>query len=247
MTTIVTINSNDQITNSRADINTNFANLNSDKIETSYLDTDTALAANSDTKIPSQKAVKAYIDTSGGANASTTVRGIVEEATSAEMIAGAGTGGTGARLFISPTLVAETGADKIVKTKSTGLLDPAVLPTGSIKSGAVTKDISSTTSTTIAHGLGATPTLVKVTGTFSSDSDDTISYATTVYSASTQSSASFVKNGTIESSGASFIFYKTTGAYSTGAITVDSTNITIAWSKTSTPTGDINLIWEAYR
>lgn len=62
MSTIVTIAASDLITNSRADINTNFANLNADKIETSVLDTDTALAANSDAKIPSQKAVKAYVD-----------------------------------------------------------------------------------------------------------------------------------------------------------------------------------------
>ena len=62
MATITTINASDQITNSRTVINTNFTNLNSDKIETSYLDTDTALAANSDVKIPSQKAIKAYVD-----------------------------------------------------------------------------------------------------------------------------------------------------------------------------------------
>lgn len=128
MSTITTINSTDLITNSRSTINTNFSNLNTDKIETSYLDTDTTLAANSDSKIATQKAVKTYIDSSGGANASTTVRGIVEEATSAEMIAGTAAGGTGARLFLNPSLVAETGADKIVKTKSTGLLDSSIVP-----------------------------------------------------------------------------------------------------------------------
>jgi len=62
MSTITTINASDLISNSRSDINTNFSNLNTDKIETSVIDTDTALAANSDAKIPSQKAVKAYAD-----------------------------------------------------------------------------------------------------------------------------------------------------------------------------------------
>lgn len=62
MTSITTIASGDLITDSRAVINTNFSNLNSDKIETSYIDTDTTLAANSDAKIPSQKAIKAYVD-----------------------------------------------------------------------------------------------------------------------------------------------------------------------------------------
>jgi len=130
MATITSLVGTDIIStaDSMATINTNFTNLNSDKIETSYLDTDTAMAANSDTKIPSQKAVKTYIDTTGGANASTTVRGIVEEATSAEMIAGTATGGTGARLFLNPSLVAETGNDTIIKTKSTGLLDTSIIP-----------------------------------------------------------------------------------------------------------------------
>jgi hypothetical protein len=65
MASIQTIQATDQITDSRADINANFANLNSDKIETSYLDDDTTLSANSDTKIATQKAVKAYIDAGG--------------------------------------------------------------------------------------------------------------------------------------------------------------------------------------
>ncbi len=66
MATIVTIQGTDLITNSRTDINTNFSNLNADKIETSTLDTDTALAANSDAKIATQKAVKTYIDATAG-------------------------------------------------------------------------------------------------------------------------------------------------------------------------------------
>ncbi len=65
MSTIVTIQNTDLITNSRTDINSNFAALNTDKIETSVIDTDTALTANSDAKIPSQKAIKAYVDALG--------------------------------------------------------------------------------------------------------------------------------------------------------------------------------------
>lgn len=66
MSTITTINASDTITSSRTVINTNFSNLNTDKIETSALDTDTALAANSDLKIATQKAIKAYVDALGG-------------------------------------------------------------------------------------------------------------------------------------------------------------------------------------
>lgn len=65
MSTITTIDASDLITDSRADINNNFANLNADKIETSVLDTDTTLAADSDSKVATQKAVKAYVDSGG--------------------------------------------------------------------------------------------------------------------------------------------------------------------------------------
>lgn len=81
MATITTIDGGDQISDSRSDINTNFANLNSDKIETSAIDTDTALAANSDAKIPSQKAVKAYIDAGGNPFAVETTTGTTHSLT----------------------------------------------------------------------------------------------------------------------------------------------------------------------
>ncbi len=66
MSTLVTIQASDLITNSRADINSNFSALNTDKVETSAIDTDTTLAANSDSKVASQKAIKAYVDALGG-------------------------------------------------------------------------------------------------------------------------------------------------------------------------------------
>ena len=103
MSTLQTIQSTDLITNSRADINDNFNALNTDKMETSVLDTDTTLAANSDAKVPSQKAVKAYVDAGGNVNASTTAKGIVEEATSVEAASGTAVGSTGARLYINPS------------------------------------------------------------------------------------------------------------------------------------------------
>lgn len=81
MSTITTIQSTDLITNSRTVINTNFSNLNTDKIETSVLDTDTALAANSDSKIATQKAVKTYIDSGGGFNASEVTTGATHSLT----------------------------------------------------------------------------------------------------------------------------------------------------------------------
>lgn len=126
MATIITLQASDQITNSRADINTSLANLNSDKIETSVLDTDTALAANSDAKIPSQKAVKTYVDAGGNVNASTTNKGIVEEATAAEVLSLSATGGTSARLFMNPSTAVPIFGIKSVTAGAT--INGATLP-----------------------------------------------------------------------------------------------------------------------
>jgi hypothetical protein len=115
MATITTIQETDLITNSRADINNNFTALNSDKIETSTLDTDTTLAADSDAKIATQKAVKAYVDSGGNQNASETNRGVVQEATDAQVTAGTATGSTGAKLFITPAKLKSAGLP-VVKT-----------------------------------------------------------------------------------------------------------------------------------
>lgn len=125
MATITTINGTDLITNSRGDINDNFTNLNNDKIETSVIDTDTTLAANSDSKIATQKAVKAYVDAGGNVNASTTTKGIVEEATTAEIGASTAAGATGARLFLNPSQILASTTQVFTAsgtwTKPTGL------------------------------------------------------------------------------------------------------------------------------
>lgn len=63
MSTITSLGAGDTGATSRGVINTNFTNLNADKIETSVLDTDGTLAANSDAKVATQKAVKTYVDT----------------------------------------------------------------------------------------------------------------------------------------------------------------------------------------
>lgn len=237
MATIATIQSTDVIANSRTDINTNFSNLNSDKIETSYLDTDTALAANSDSKIATQKAVKAYVDAGGNVNASETARGIVEEATDAEVTAGTATGATGAKLIVTPAKLA---------TRLTTLLD-AKQNTLAWKNGGTTYDISTASGVqNIAHGLGRTPTQVKITGLYSTSAR--LNEAKTVYNGTTQSSMSWFFDTTSGDKEITTTFKITTqvgASYQTGVVTVDATNIIITWTKTGTPTGTANLMWEA--
>lgn len=68
MSTVITvINETDLITNAPAVLNSNFSSLNTNKIETSVIDTDPSLTADSDSNIPSQKAVKTYVDAGGNA------------------------------------------------------------------------------------------------------------------------------------------------------------------------------------
>jgi hypothetical protein len=117
MSTITTIQDSDLISSSNEVINDNFTNLNTDKIETSYLDTDTTLAANSDTKIATQKAVKAYVDAGGNQNASETTRGIVQEATDLQVTNATATGSTGAKLFVTPAKANTAYATKFATTE----------------------------------------------------------------------------------------------------------------------------------
>lgn len=79
---------------------------------TSKMDTDVTLAGNSDTRIPSQKATKAYVDTAVAgatiADATTSVKGKVELALDAEAISGASS-----TLVVTPANVAAVFTDRI--------------------------------------------------------------------------------------------------------------------------------------
>lgn len=122
MSTLVTINGSDLPTNSRADINGNFSTLNTDKEEVSNKSTDSTFASADDTTYPTTLATKKYVDAGGNVNASTTTKGIVEEATAAEVAAGTATGGTGARLFVNPEGLSGAGLFKFGGTGVDGEL-----------------------------------------------------------------------------------------------------------------------------
>lgn len=233
MSTITSLVGTDGITtaNSMTKINTNFSNLNTDKIETSVIDTDTTLAANSDSKIPSQKAVKAYVDSGGNPNASTTQRGIVEEATAAEVLAGTATGGTGARLFVNPS----------------------TLPLANYKNGVVSYDTSTASGTqNIAHGLSSAPVKVKLSaftpyGTTTNQLNGSIgSYDSGGNSCIyfTQDVGSYPKVSS-SSTKAIFLQGEVGTVYTAASVTVDATNIILTWGKVSGMSGTAYIHWEA--
>lgn len=116
---------------------------------------------------------KRYVDNVAGsavvANASTTVKGITEEATDAEVLASATTGGTGARLFVNPGSVGNA-ANKIPFVTSNGKLDTTIMP--NLKFGGTGADgaLSTSSGTTNIDLAGAQVviknyTSISITGT----------------------------------------------------------------------------------
>lgn len=242
MSTITTIGVDDLPSSSYADINTNFSNLNTDKIETSYLDTDTTLSANSDSKIPTQKAVKAYVDTGGNVNASETTKGIVEEATDAEVTAGTATGGTSAKLFVTPAKLA-------TRLASYQLANVA-------KGGLATKNLNDASATVqnIAHGLGRTPLYVKFSVTVPRDSVafTLMGYANPTTNVAVWNCSDVATSLTFGTSDTWAIGITDNTMASpasdgqTGVVTMDATNIIITWTKNgSTGDGVSTFMWEA--
>ena len=128
-----------------------------------------------------------------------------------------------------------------------------------VKSGTTTKNAADASATqTIAHGLGKSPKYVRVTCTLwlanfpnSGSTVSATSFANTTYNGTTQNSQSFYANDATPGGAAiqdtSFTLNTSNGAGKTvGVVTFDSTNISIAWTKTSSPTGTYNILWEAF-
>ncbi len=140
---------------------------------------------------------------------------------------------------------------KVPKLNGSGQLDTSFLAwKGSIGSGRTTHDLSANGAQTIAHGLGVAPKLVKVTMLFINS--NLLAESFSVYSGGTQSSLNRSKDTSttdtyISDSAMGLIMTKITVTqdYNSYAITVDATNITLTWTKTASPTGTAEILWEA--
>jgi len=121
------------------------------------------------------------------------------------------------------------------------------------KNGTTTRDASLASSTqTIAHGLGVAPKYVRITALINTVNTNgtgiQFNQSLAVYNGTTQSSMSVQAQSTTTSA-VTTTFILSSGTlvsdYQTGVITVDATNINIAWTKTGAPSGTWTLLWEA--
>lgn len=114
------------------------------------------------------------------------------------------------------------------------------------KNGLTTRDVSLTSSLTIAHGLGKVPKKVTIHGVMGSANTASVSYGS--YNGSTQAHSWFVYSSanTVGSGDTTNILSLGTSntAYNQAVCTVDATNITLTWTKSGSPTGTGNIMWE---
>jgi len=204
--------------------------------------------------------IPAWIANPSAADSSTTVKGVVEIATTAEITAGTATGGTGAVLVVPASAVGSPGASKLVQFDSSGKYPAAdgsaitnITNPITYKCGQTTKNAADASTTqNIAHGLGKTPKIVRITAfaksATGSSADQGLAFAYTIYNGTTQASASNYSNSATPAyvDDNTFTLNAAAGAGTqTGVVTFDSTNIIITWTKTNSPTGTFFLIWEA--
>ena len=118
--------------------------------------------------------------------------------------------------------------------------------------GQTTHDASLTAVTTIAHGLGRIPRLIKISAMSGQDTGalgmSVGTYNGTIHSTIWSVIASGTGNLSTNGVSSTYIIYVTcdqTGGISRAVATFDATNITLTWSKVSTPGGTTGILWEA--
>lgn len=179
--------------------------------------------------------------------------------TQAENDALVGTSGTAvssSNKLVDAADVSSAGASgKIVRANGTALpaLDGSALTNiTNVKNGTFTKDASDASTTqTIAHGLGKIPKRVRFDFVKTLTAVTAIQqFGFAVYNGTTSSGISIRDSSSVSGFTSGFDVLRlndSTSAVSRtdGVITFDATNITITWTKTNSPTGVYQFIWEA--
>ena len=218
--------------------------------------TDPIVVGTNDTRVPTQDENDALVGTSGTAVSS--ANKLVDNSDTATTA----TANKVARRLAGGniTIVTESASNNSTNAASTAYVDNQISVSGVtvFKNGETTKNAADASTTqAIAHGLGKPPKKVRIKLYLPNNSNASPYpplYAEAVYNGTTQ-----VSNSLYTLYNGSTVVYpidntfslnsSTSGAsaphYTRGVITFDSTNINIAWTKTSSPTGTYTLIWEA--
>jgi len=112
--------------------------------------------------------------------------------------------------------------------------------------GTFTHSMSSTTTTTIAHGLGRTPKMVRIRG-MELDSGD-LEIMEGVINGAGQAGISVQVGQGISGDSTTYAIVFSSGNGSntlSGSVTFDGTNITITWTSSNSPSGTAHFVWEA--
>lgn len=155
----------------------------------------------------------------------------------------------------TPLAVADIGTNQVCIAEFDGIgyqlinlpLSISNPPLGLYKNGLTTHDISTTTPTVIAHGLGVVPKFVRMVSNWAGSTSQLLQSVGT-YNGTTTVSTTFyqVSGGNAVTGSNNFVDFSLQGTtYETATIAIDATNITLTWTKTSAPTGTIQLMWEA--
>jgi hypothetical protein len=129
------------------------------------------------------------------------------------------------------------------------MLSPVKSSITIVNSGQTTYDMSTASGTqTIAHGLGVVPKLVHLTAL--APGPQAVSYSHAVITSGTTSKVTLAWEESTGTQTAAIAFFQLYGSlsgstYITGVVTVDATNISIAWTKFNSPSGTAQLIWDA--
>lgn len=126
--------------------------------------------------------------------------------------------------------------------------------TSSFANGVTTRDLSTATGNqTIAHGLSGTPVKVKITVIQGDTSNRNASFSFGAYDGTNTNSIHRGENsnnqefqGNSSTNVITIYDATTTGtAAQVATVSVDGTNITLAWTKSGSPTGTAQILWEA--
>ncbi len=128
--------------------------------------------------------------------------------------------------------------------------------TTAYKNGTTTKNLADASTTqNIAHGLGRTPSKIRMSFStiYGTGTAGLFGFGNFSYEGTTKATVGYQWNatdGTYYTMAGTDIVFTTQVAGSspnnqTGVVTMDSTNIVITWTKSNTPAGTVNIMWEA--